>query len=308
MTDIRSALKEGIARLREARVPSHTLAAELLLMHATQRDRVWLYSHPDDLLDTISYGDFLSLIAKRASGVPTQYLTGKQEFWGLEFHVEPGVLIPRPETEHIIEVALERVGKRALRRIADVGTGSGCLAVALAKEFPDAQISATDTSPTALAIAKRNAERHGVAGRIRFMEGSLLGPFLPASSHARAVPFEVIVSNPPYIGRAEESSLPREVREHEPHEALFGGQKGFEVYPTLIEQARALLVQDGLLVLELSHDSLPSVFPLFAEGDQLQGVPAKTAENPAQHWHDVRITHDLAGIPRVISAIRSGKS
>jgi len=290
MSDIRTALKQAMIRLREAQVPSHTLAAELLLMHAAQRDRTWLYSHADEPLDAATCADYLTLIEKRASGVPTQYLTGRQEFWGLEFHVAPGVLIPRPETEHLIEVALERLGLQQPGRIADAGTGSGCLAVALAREFPIAEVRATDISKTALAIAQGNAERHGVAGRIRFVEGNLLEPFLAASSHARRVPFHLIVSNPPYVGRREAESLPREVREHEPPEALFSGEEGCELYPALIEQARALLAPGGLLVLELGHASLPRVHPLLHN----------------QAWHDVRVTDDLAGIPRVISALRSG--
>src|SRR5271166_3838703 len=139
--DVRTALKEGIARLRGANVPSDALAAELLLMHALGRDRTWLYSYPETPLEPVVAEKYFALIARRAAGEPTQYLTGKQEFWDLEFEVNPAVLIPRPETEHVIEVALERLGARgtaAPLRIADVGTGSGCIAVALARELPSA--------------------------------------------------------------------------------------------------------------------------------------------------------------------------
>src|ERR1700720_3683763 len=157
--DIRTALKEGIAHLFAAQVPSHILAAELLLMHALDRDRTWLYSHPEDILTPATAEKYLSLIARRAAGEPTQYLTGKQEFWGLEFEVTPAVLIPRPETDHVIEVALERLSSRrsapaseaenklAKLRIADLGTGSGCIAIALSRELPNAEIFATDISP-----------------------------------------------------------------------------------------------------------------------------------------------------------------
>ena len=150
--DVRAALKEGMAQLRAANVPSHTLATELLLMHALGRDRTWLYTHPEATLDIVDAEKYLALIARRADGEPTQYLTGKQEFWGLEFEVTPAVLIPRPETEHVIEVALERLGARGIKidmrtgapspplRIADVGTGSGCIAVALAHKLPHARI------------------------------------------------------------------------------------------------------------------------------------------------------------------------
>jgi release factor glutamine methyltransferase len=172
--DIRTALKEGITRLRDASVASHTLAAELLLLHVTGRDRSWLYAHPEDQLSADQLELYLSLIARRSSGEPTQYLTGQQEFWGLKFEVTPDVLIPRPETEHLIEVALDRLAVREIRAghpqktdgaglwIADVGTGSGCIAVALAKELSQAQIFATDISGEALEVARRNAQRHEI--------------------------------------------------------------------------------------------------------------------------------------------------
>lgn len=291
--DVRTALREGIAQLRAAQTPSYTLAAELLLMHALERNRAWIYAHPDEEIPATHADIYLTLVARRAAGEPTQYITSTQEFWGLVFHVEPGVLIPRPETEHVIEVTLERIGSArdaspGVRRIADVGTGSGCLAVALAREFPQATVCATDISARALAIAQQNAQRHGVSERIRFTEASLLEPFLPASSHARAVPFDLIVSNPPYIARNAVTTLLREVREHEPPEALFAGPRGDELYAPLIAQAAALLAPGGLAVLEMGHDSLPHIQPLF----------------DGAAWCDVRVTHDLAGIPRVISAER----
>ena len=199
VADVRAALKEGMARLRAANVPSHTLAAELLLMHALGRDRAWLYAHPEEPLDAAAAEKYFALIARRAAGEPTQYLTGKQEFWGLEFEVTPAVLIPRPETEHVIEVALERLGARGIKidmktgapspplRVADVGTGSGCIAVALAHELPHAEIFATDISAAALEVARRNALRHRVADRVHFLECDLLAALLPpaeSSSHA----------------------------------------------------------------------------------------------------------------------------
>src|ERR1700756_1150445 len=184
--DVRSALRQGIHFLREAHIPSDTLAAELLLLHVTRHDRTWLYAHPEELLDPKIIESYFSLLRRRAAGEPTQHLTGKQEFWGLEFEVTPDVLIPRPETEHLIEVALDRLAVRELRHgrdpkltgegltIADIGTGSGCIAIALAKELPAANFLATDISPAALAVAKRNATRHQVADRIDFREANLL--------------------------------------------------------------------------------------------------------------------------------------
>jgi release factor glutamine methyltransferase len=305
--DIRSALKEAMHRLREARVPSHTLAAELLLMHVTGRERVWLYAHHEEHLDRALAEKYFALIARRVAGTPTQYLTGKQEFWGLEFEVAPGVLIPRPETEHVVEVALARFSVKhghsfarntslgaasgGALRIADVGTGSGCLAIALAKEFPEATVMATDISATALDIARRNAIRHGVSARIEFHQCNLLDDFLhesPGANHG-SCSFDLIVSNPPYIARNEERELPREVREHEPHEALFGGTHGGELYAPLIAQAGKLLRSGGIFVCEIGFGALDGIRPLVGD---------------ASTWAVVGVTNDLAGIPRVLSAQR----
>jgi release factor glutamine methyltransferase len=301
--DVRAALKEGIARLRASKVPSYTLAAELLLMHALERDRTWLYTNPENPLDSATAEKYFALIARRGSGEPTQYLTGKQEFWGLEFEVTPAVLIPRPETEHVVEVALERLGERGIKinmktgapspllHIADVGTGSGCLAVALAHELPHAEIIATDISAPALEVARRNAARHTGSHRIRFLlsnllEGISLSP--TANSHPPLV-FDLIVSNPPYIAQRDAPSLPTEVRDHEPRSALFGGPTGLEIYAPLIEQAGAQLRPGGILVLELGYNCADAVRKMLdAEG----------------RWASIRITNDLAGIPRVIAAER----
>lgn len=350
--DVRSALREGISRLVEADVPSHTLAAELLLMHALRRDRAWIYSHPEATIEPAAAENYFALIARRAAGEPTQYITGKQEFWGLEFEVNPSVLIPRPETEHVVEVALKRLSLRKGEaesgadaagckiRIADVGTGSGCIAVALANELPKAQIIATDISKAALEVARRNACSHHVADRLEFIETDLLSAFLRAEtimrhessgathelplsadeprvtsrqSHvtsqesrgtnreSRSAPhhspitthqslFDLIVSNPPYVARGEAATLQREVREHEPDAALFGGATGTEIYARLIEQAAALLVPGGNLVLELGYDSALRVRSML-EADC--------------GWRRIEITNDLAGIPRVIAAERA---
>lgn len=286
--NVRAALHDAMARMRSAGVPSHALAAELLLMHVMGRDRTWLYAHPEAPLDAEDARRYFELVTKRAAGTPTQYLTGKQEFWGLEFEVTPAVLIPRPETEHIIEVAVERLGKEranASVRIADVGTGSGCIAVALAHEFPRAEIFATDISTDALVVAARNAARYNMAKRVYFLECNLLDAF--ASERGA---FDVIVSNPPYVARDEEAQLQREVREHEPHAALFCGAMGTEIYTPLISQAAELLRSGGLLALEIGYGALDRVRSLF------DASPA---------WSDVRVADDLAGIPRVISAERA---
>ena len=282
------ALRDAMARMRSAGVPSHALAAELLLMHVLDCDRAWLYAHPEAPLDAEDARRYFEFVTQRAEGTPTQYLTGKQEFWGLEFEVTPAVLIPRPETEHIVEVAVERLGKEranASLRIADVGTGSGCIAVAFAHEFPRAEIFATDISADALAVAARNAARHNVAERVHFLECNLLDAF--ASERAT---FDMIVSNPPYVARDGEAQLQREVREHEPHAALFCGATGTEIYAPLISQAAELLRSGGLLALEIGYGALGRVRSLLAE-------------SPA--WTEIRVANDLAGIPRVISAKRA---
>ncbi len=325
---VRTALREAFAQLCAAGVPSHALAAEVLLLHVLGRDRTWLYAHPEETVSEAMTEQFQALIVRRAAGEPTQYLTGKQEFWGLEFEITPEVLIPRPETEHVIEVALDRLALREVRAgrpqttlgegflIADIGTGSGCLAIALAKELPEALVYATDISREALVVARRNAERHGVAKRVQFEQCNLLEGF--SSARARhAVPlqektatvrehestmtilesarrgesalFDLIVSNPPYVGRRESEELPIEVRRHEPESALYGGEEGYELYADLISQAAQNLKPGGILVLELGHNSLPAVRPLL----------------DAPTWANVGVTNDLAGIPRVIAAERS---
>jgi release factor glutamine methyltransferase len=327
--DVRAALKQGLAQLREALVPSFTLAAELLLLHVLGRDRTWLYAHPEEQISNADADHFFTLIARRAAGEPTQHLTGKQEFWGLEFEVTPDVLIPRPETEHVIEVALDRLALRELRagrkqtltgeglQIADIGTGSGCIAIALAKELPQAAILATDISSAALAVAQRNAKRHSVSDRIRFLECNLLDGFILRSAASadmsvvgaqHAAPllgnttpagdlasrfaehgshsFDLIATNPPYIGRREAVTLMREVRDHEPEIALYGGEEGYELYADLITQSAAHLKAGGILVLELGHNSLPAVQPLL----------------DTFAWTNIGVTNDLAGIPRVLAA------
>jgi release factor glutamine methyltransferase len=311
--NVRGALREAMAQLESASVPSHALAAELLMMHTLGRDRAWIYSHPEVEIEPDALEKFHSLIVRRSSGIPTQYLTGKQEFWGLEFEVTPAVLIPRPETEHVIEVALERLGaerKNSPLRIADIGTGSGCIAIVLAREFPQAEIFATDISRDALEIAQRNAARYDTGKRIRFIESDLFAAFrdeialsaqLGARGREEATPqknagwqpalretFDVIVSNPPYIPLGEGPQLQREVRGHEPRIALFAGDDGMAIYAPLIRDAGDFLSRGGLLVLELGHSSLSGVLQIFEQ---------------SQAWTEIRVSNDLAGIPRVISAV-----
>ena len=301
MIDIRTALKQGMADLRAAEVSSHTLAAEVLLMHALGRDRAWMYSHHEEILDPATTQKYFQLISRRAAGLPTQYLTGHQEFWGLDFEVTAAVLIPRPETEHVMEVALTRLGERGLKihmdtglpretlHVADIGTGSGCLAVALAYELPHAEIVATDSSAAALEIARRNAARNQVADRIRFIEADLLA--LPGNERTPEPVFDLIVSNPPYIADSDAAALQREVRDHEPHAALFAGPTGTEIYERLVAEARDQLRDRGILVLELGYNSAEPVRAMF--------------DATSTAWTNVSIAMDLAGIPRILAAERA---
>jgi release factor glutamine methyltransferase len=291
--EIRHALKDAIAQLTAASVPSSPLAAELLLIHTLSRDRAWIYTHPEARLDEDATGKYFALIARRAAGEPTQYLVGKQEFWGLEFEVTPAVLIPRPETEHLVEVAIERIGpgrRNEALRIADVGTGSGCIGVALASEFPNAHILATDISQDALEVAKRNAARHDVGRRIEFVIADLLDGDAHQSLFIDHQPeaFDLIVSNPPYVAKTDAETLQREVRDHEPHAALFGGPSGIEVYSRLIAQAESLLKPRGHLVVEFG----------FGQASSIQEILKSRGS-----WQNISVTNDLAGIPRVLAAL-----
>jgi release factor glutamine methyltransferase len=258
--------------------------AELLLMFALNCDRAYLYAHPEREPTTDEAARYESALAERTRGVPGQYITGHQEFWGLDLIVSPAVLIPRPETEHLIETVLELQsstsgGRRpeAGSRILDVGTGSGAIALALAKEFPEAEIHATDISAAALEIARANAARHQFESRIHFRLADLLSGFDNNS-------FDIIVSNPPYVGESEEDQVQLEVRKFEPRNAVFAGPTGLEVIARLIPQAHAVLKPGGWLVMEIS------------------GTISEEVGKLLQDWKDVRITPDLQSIPRVVQA------
>src|SRR5690349_11551196 len=186
------------------------------MMFALGCERAYLYAHPERELSSEEKGRFDAAVAERASGKPLQYITGHQEFWGLDFKVSPAVLIPRPETEHLVGAVLELVGESGMDqpRIVDVGTGSGCIALSLASEIPEAELCAVDISADALEIARENAKRLGFDGRVQFEESDLLSGV--------AGEFDLVVSNPPYVGQCERDKVQREVREHEPGVAVFG--------------------------------------------------------------------------------------
>jgi release factor glutamine methyltransferase len=278
---LKQALASAIARLSAEHVPSPRMNAELLLMFTLGCDRAYLFAHPERELSADEQIRYDTALADRARGVPAQYITGHQEFWGMDLIVSPAVLIPRPETEHVVETVLEIVGRMRSSatplRIADGGAGSGCIALALAKELPEAEIHATDISPAALEVARANAARHQLESRIQFREADLLAGFEDDS-------LDFVVSNPPYVGESEEDQVQLEVRKFEPRNAVFAGPAGTEVIARLIPQARAALKPGGWLVMEIS------------------GTISEKVEHLLKGWNDVRIRPDLQSIPRVAHA------
>src|SRR5262249_35544048 len=209
---IRQALAQASDKLRASDCSNPRLDAETLFMHVLGRDRAYLFAPPELELACGELTRYYEAIGSRASGIPLQYITGHQEFWGMDFKVSPAVLIPRPETEHSVEAVLELVREaRSPARIVDVGTGSGCIAIALGSELPNAEIQAVDMSPEALEVARENAGRLGYESRVLFSQGDLLASFLDRGEH-----FDIVVSNPPYVGEDEPEKVQREVREHEP--------------------------------------------------------------------------------------------
>jgi release factor glutamine methyltransferase len=265
------------ASARLVLLPNGRRDAELLLLRAVGRDQAWLLAHPEAELTAEQAAQFEGWIARRALDEPVQYILGEQEFYGLAFRVTPAVLIPRPETEHLVEAVLARVAQDAAVRICDVGTGSGAIAVALARALPRAQVTGLDIAPAALAVARENASRHAVAERVRFVESDLLGA-------VRGERFDGVVANPPYVADAE--VLEAQVRDYEPHGALFAGATGLEIYRRLIPEAWTALVPGGWLLMEIGH----------GQRDALAGL--------LTGWHDVSFVADLQGIPRVAVARR----
>jgi release factor glutamine methyltransferase len=224
---------------------SPRLDAEVLLAHALSSKRIDLYTRHTELASEEVRARFKDLIRRRIEGCPVAYLVGRKEFFSLPFEVNPAVLIPRPDTECLVVECLRVAKEIPQPRVLDVGTGSGNIAIAIAHQHKGACVTAVDKSPEALAVASRNADRNGVADRVRFLQGDLFEPIPPGER------FDFIVSNPPYIPREELSQLPVGVRDYEPHAALDGGQSGFDVFECLVDQARARLSEGGYLLIEI---------------------------------------------------------
>ncbi len=260
--------------------PTALADAATLLMHSLDVDRPTLIAHPERLLDREQQAEYQRLIERRLRFEPIQYISGTQDFYGLALQVSPAVLIPRPETELLVESALAHLSHDRALRIVDVGTGSGAIALALATHLPQATITAVDLSLDALDIAQSNIREHGLSDRIRILKSDLL------ESMENEQPFDAIVSNPPYVARGDAPTLHPQVRDFEPHAALFAGNSGLDVYRRLIPQAKRMLKPGGLLALEFG----------FGQADDLLAILAQ--------WRTPTLLDDLQGIPRVALAWR----
>ena len=274
---LQTALLQGAKLLEDAAIAVPRLTAEVLLAHAIGRERVYLYAHPEEELTELGWIHYGRYLHQRLEGKPTQYITRRQEFYGREFIVGPDVLIPRPETEHLVEAAISKI--HAADMVLDVGTGSGAIAISLALDTK-ARLFATDLSTAALCVAGANAKR--LNADVAFAACDLASCFAPAS-------IDVLVSNPPYVPEHDMAGLQREVRDYEPHLALFGGPSGVEMYQRIIEQAGTIVRPSGWLLFELGYNAVQPVQDMLGNG-----------------WAQVHVHADLAGWPRVLEARRTG--
>lgn len=273
---IQTALLQGTEILNKAGIAVPRLTAEVLLCHALRCDRPYLYAHGSDELTELAWIHYGRYLNERLKGKPTQYITHRQDFYGREFYVDSHVLVPRPETELLVETALNYLKQNeATVTVLDVGTGSGAIAISVSLES-GRTVLASDISFPALTIAERNRQRHNA--RVQFFHADLLESIAPRS-------IDLLLSNPPYVSRAEEPEMQREVRDWEPHLALFAEDDGFEIYRRLIADAAIAMRSGGRVLLELGHQSLNQVREMFA--------------GP---WSDLSVHSDLAGVPRVIGA------
>ena len=272
---MQTALLQGADLLNKAKIPVPRLTAEVLLCHAMHCERVYLYAHGDEQLTQIAWIHYGRYLDERLKGKPTQYITHRQEFFGRDFYVNSDVLIPRPETEHLVEAALAWLRGRANPRVLDVGTGSGAIAATVSLETA-LPVLASDISLPALAVAQRNCRKHGA--RVILFAADLLDPVRPAS-------LDLLVSNPPYVPGGDTANMQAEVRDWEPHVALFAGESGLQIYERLIRGAAASLAPGGRLIMELGFQSLSAVREMLAP-----------------QWSAIEVISDLAGLPRVIGA------
>jgi release factor glutamine methyltransferase len=279
---LRTLVLDGATRLSLGPHPDRDRQdAQALLLHTLGRDKAWLMAHAEDDISADEAGRYRELIERRYLGEPMQYILGEAEFYGLRFRVTPDVLIPRPETEHLVERVLELAEQFQTPRIVDVGTGSGCIAVALAAHLKGGDLTAIDISASALDLARQNAELNGALQRIRFLEDDLLAPVAGQR-------FEIVVSNPPYVSEVDRASLSVEVRDHEPALALFAGKDGLDIYRRLIPAAFAALAPGGFVALEIGYGQMEGVSKLLS----------------VTGFGEIEFIPDLQDIPRVAVARR----
>jgi release factor glutamine methyltransferase len=282
---IAEAISYASGKLASARIGTARLDAEVLLSRIIEKDRAWLFSHDRDELDEGQFRRFADIIARRALREPLQYITGRQEFWGLGFIVTPAVLIPRPETELLVETAIKLMrGATGPMTVVDLCTGSGCVAISLARELVNARVVATDISIRALAVARENAELHGVSERITFLEGDLFGPLEELDLRDRV---DVITVNPPYVPSGDLAALQPEVKDHEPTNALIAGPDGMEIQRRIIDAGSGFLKQNGALIMEMG----------MGQADLLRQLV-----ETRRPYDRPEILKDLAGIDRVLVA------
>jgi release factor glutamine methyltransferase len=305
---LKQALTAAVEYLESSDCGSPRMNAETLMMFVLGVNRAYLYAHPERELTKEEHERYDTVVQQRASGVPSQYITGHQEFWGLDFIVAPAVLIPRPETEHLVETVLELAKGVERPRIVDVGTGTGCIALALAHELKGAEIYAVDVSAEALEIARANAARLQLDRRVKLLQCDVLTPIpqegigchpersevAPTTERSRRTPFDgtkfheldFVVSNPPYVGHNEAAKVQRSVFEYEPRMAVFAGEHGLDVIRPLIDQAYTALKPGGWLAMEIGYSMRDAVIALLN----------------ATLWDELTVVPDLQGIPRVVAA------
>ena len=275
---IQSALVEAVDALQRAGVNEARMEATSLLMHVLNVDRAFVIAHPENELSDERSNSFRELLGRRAAREPLQYIVGYQEFFKLRFEVTPDVLIPRPETEIIVEAALELADRERSLSILDVGTGSGCIVISLLNELEKARAMATDISPNALEVAGRNARRHNVSDRVTFIQADSLSPLNQREA------FSLVVSNPPYIPAGDIATLQREVREHEPLTALASGADGLDHIRALLRETPQLLQSNGYFVFEIG----------YGQSDAVKQLVDRAI------WRLVEVRNDLQGIPRTV--------
>ncbi len=277
--NISQAITRAASILDKNGVPNPLREARSLLLHVLERETAYVVAHPEYRLTENESIDFEAVLRRRASREPFQYITGRQEFYGLEFEVAPGVLIPRPETEILVEAAISLLNAADKPRFCEVGIGSGCIAISILYKILDAQAVGVDISRAALELTARNATKHGVGDRLTLREADMfagLGKFN----------FDLILSNPPYIPESDLESLQAEVGGFEPHSALFGGADGLDIIKLLIANAPRFLKSGGFLLIEIGFGQAASVKGLFG----------------SSFWKDIVFLPDLQGIPRIVRA------